>query len=223
MKEQWCIPEVNAEYVLRMEDLLDLYNEPYDPKRPVVCFDECSYQLVEEVRLPLPPEPEQPERYDFEYKRNGAVNLFAYFQPLNGWRHIEVTQRRTKHDFAKQMKDLVDIYHRDADLIRLVVDNLNIHTPAALYEVFEPREARRIVQKLEFHYTPKHASWLNQVEIELSVLSRQCLERRIPDIQTLSSEIATWEKQRDLKRTSVYWRFQTTDARRKMERLYPTV
>ncbi len=205
-----------------MEDLLDLYNEPYDPKRPVVCFDECSYQLVEEVRLPLPPEPEQPERYDFEYKRNGTVNLFAYFQPLNGWRHIEITQRRTKHDFAKQMKNLVDIYHRDADVIRLVVDNLNIHTPAALYEVFKPQEARLIVQKLEFHYTPKHASWLNQVEIELSVLSRQCLERRILDIQTLSSEVATWEKQRNLQRTSVYWRFQTTDARRKMERLYPT-
>lgn len=136
---------------------------------------------------------------------------------------IEVTQRRTKVDFAKQMKDLVDIYHRDADLIRLVVDNLNIHTPAALYEVFSPQEAHRIVQKLEFHYTLKHASWLNQVEIELSVLSRQCLERRIPDIQTLSAEIATWEKQRNLQRTSVYWRFQTTDARRKMERLYPTV
>lgn len=138
---------MNAEYVLRMEDLLDLYNEPYDPKRPVICFDETPYQLIEEVRKPLPPEPDQPERYDFEYKRNGSVNLFAYFQPLAGWRHIEVTQQRTKVDFAKQMKDLVDIYYRDADVIRLVVDNLNIHNPAALYEVFEPQEARRIVQK----------------------------------------------------------------------------
>lgn len=214
---------MNAEYVLRMENLLDLYNEPYDPKRPVVCFDETPYQLVEEVRQPLPPEPDQPERYDCEYKRNGSVNLFAYFQPLAGWRHIEVTNQRTKVDFAKQMKDLVDIYCREADVIRLVVDNLNIHNPAALYEVFEPQEARRIVQKLEFHYTPKHASWLNQVEIELSVLSRQCLERRIGDRQLLESEIAVWEQQRNRERASVNWRFQTTDARKKMERLYPTI
>ena len=206
-----------------MEDLLDLYNEPYDPKRPVVCFDETPYQLVEEVRQPLPPGPDQPERYDYEYKRNGSVNLFAYFQPLTGWRHIEVTKQRTKADFAKQMKDLVDIYCRDADVIRLVVDNLNIHNPAALYEVFEPQEARRIIRKLEFHYTPKHASWLNQVEIELSVLSRQCLERRIGDRQLLKSEIAAWEQQRNMERASVNWRFQTTDARRKMERLYPIV
>jgi DDE superfamily endonuclease len=206
-----------------MEDVLDLYNEPYNPKRPVICFDETPYQLVEEVRQPLPPEPNQPERYDFEYKRNGNVNLFAFFQPLAGWRHIEVTQRRTKVDFAKQMKYLVDVYCPDAEVIRLVVDNLNIHNPAALYEVFEPQEARRIVQKLEFHYTPKHASWLNQVEIELSVLSRQCLERRIGDRETLELEITSWEKQRNQQRASVNWRFQTTDARRKMERLYPTV
>lgn len=214
---------MNAEYVLRMEDLLDLYNEPYDPKRPVVCFDETPYQLIEEVRQPLPPEPDQPERYDYEYKRNGSVNLFAYFQPLAGWRHIEVTKQRTKVDFAKQMKDLVDIYCRDADVIRLVVDNLNIHNPAALYEVFEPQEARRIVQKLEFHYTPKHASWLNQVEIELSVLSRQCLQRRIPDVQTLSYEIFAWEKERNQQKASINWRFKTTGARVKLQRLYPPV
>jgi len=214
-----------------MENLLDLYNEPYDPKRPVVCFDETPYQLVEEVRQPLPPEPDQPERYDCEYKRNGSVNLFAYFQPLAGWRHIELTNQRTKVDFAKQMKDLVDIYCREAEVIRLVVDNLNIHNPAALYEVFEPQEARRIVQKLEFHYTPKHASWLNQVEIELSVLSRQCLDRRIgvseaplkEARQLLKSEIAAWEQQRNCERASVNWRFQTTVARKKMERLYPTL
>jgi DDE superfamily endonuclease len=165
---------------------------------------------------PLPPEPDQPERYDFEYKRNGSVNLFAFFQPLAGWRHVEVTQRRTKVDFAKQMKDLVDVYCSEAEIIRLVVDNLNIHNPAALYEAFEPQEARRIIQKLEFHYTPKHASWLNQVEIELSVLSRQCLERRIPEVEKLKSEIITWEK-------SVNWRFKTTDARNKMGRLYPNI
>ena len=142
-----------------MEDVLDLYNEPYDPKRPVVCFDECPYQLVEEVRLPLPPEPEQPERYDFEYKRNGTVNLFACFQPLAGWRHIEVTERRTKADFALQMKNLVDVHFPRAHKIRVVLDNLNTHTPAALYETFRPSEARRILRSLEFHYTPKHGSW----------------------------------------------------------------
>ena len=172
LKEQWCIPEVNPEYVFRMEDILDLYNELYDPKKPTLCVDERPYQVVEEVRLPLPPEPHQPEGYDCEYKRNGVVNLFAFFEPIAGWRHIEVTQRRTKADFAKQLKDLVDIYYPQSDVIPLLFDNLNIHTPSVLYEVFSPQEACRIIQKLEFHYTPKHASWLNQVEIELSVLSR---------------------------------------------------
>jgi DDE superfamily endonuclease len=208
---------------MRMEDVLDLYDEPYDPKRPVICFDETPYQLIEEVRKPLPPEANQPERYDFEYKRNGSVNLFAFFQPLAGWRHVEVTQRRTKVDFAKQMKDLVDIYCSEAEVIRLVVDNLNIHNPAALYEVFEPQEARRIIQKLEFHYTPKHASWLNQVEIELSVLSRQCLERRIPEVEMLKSKIQSWEKTRNQQKASVSWRFKTTDARQKLERFYPQI
>ncbi len=208
---------------MRMEDVLDLYNESYDPKRPVVCFDERPCQLLEDIKEPLPPQPEQPLRYDYEYKRNGNVNLFACFQPLAGWRHMEVTLSRTKIDFAKQMKNLVDIYFPNADVIRLVVDNLNIHNPAALYQTFEPQEARRIIQKLEFHYTPKHASWLNQVEIELSVLSRQCLERRIPDIQTLSSEIAAWEQQRNQQRASVNWRFSTTVARNKLQRLYPPV
>lgn len=206
-----------------MEDLLDLYSQPYDPLRPVICFDERPYQLIKDVYEPLPPKPKQPERYDYEYERQGTVNLFAYLEPLAGWRHIEVTQQRTKIDFAKQMKNLVDVYHPQAYLIRLVVDNLNIHNPAALYEVFHPEEARRIIRKLEFHYTPKHASWLNQVEIELSVLSRQCLSRRIPDLQTLSDEITAWEKQRNQQKASVCWRFQTTDARRKMERLYPTI
>lgn len=206
-----------------MEDVLDLYNEPLDPKRPVICFDETPYQLIEEVKTPLPLEPDQPQRYDFEYKRNGSVNLFAYFQPLAGWRHIEVTERRTKVDFAKQMKNLVDIYYPEAEVIRLVVDNLNIHNRAALYEVFEPQEARRIIQKLEFHYTPKHASWLNQVEIELSVLSRQCLERRIPEVHILKSEILAWEQQRNLERATVIWRFKTMDARNKLGRFYPSI
>ncbi|WP_414586740.1 IS630 family transposase [Scytonema sp. PCC 10023] len=156
LKEQWCIPKVDAEYVLRMEDLLDLYSQPYDPLRPVVCFDERPYQLIDDVREALPPKPKQPERYEYEYKLNGNVNLFAMFEPLAGWRHIEVTSQRTKVDFAKQIKELVDVYYRNAEVIRLVVDNLNTHNPAALYEVFKPEEARRIVQKLEFHYTPKH-------------------------------------------------------------------
>jgi transposase len=146
---------------------------------------------------------------------NGCVNLFAMIQPDSGWRHVEVTQRRTKKDFAVQMKELVDVHFSDADIIRLVVDNLNIHSPAALYEVFEPSSARRIVQKLEFHYTPKHGSWLNQVEIELSVLSRQCLERRIPDVETLSKEIAAWERERNSRNLGINWRFTTTDARKK--------
>lgn len=206
-----------------MEDLLDLYSLPYDPLRPVICFDERPYQLVDDVYETSPPEPGKPQRYDYEYKRNGIVNLFASLEPLAGWRHIEVTRQRTKVDFAKQMKNLVDVYYPQAELIRLVVDNLNIHNPAALYEVFPPEEARRIYQKLEFHYTPKHASWLNQVEIELSVLSRQCLERRIPDLQTLSREIVAWEQQRNQQKASINWRFKTTDARKKMGRLYPTV
>ena len=193
LKEQWCIPKVNPEYVFRMEDVLDLYNELYDPKKPTLCVDERPYQLVEEVRLPLPPEPYQPEGYDCEYKRNGVVNLFGFFEPIAGWRHIEVTQRRTKADFPKQLKDLVDVYYPQADVIPLLVDNLNIYTPSVLCEVFSPQEACRIIQKLEFHYTPKHPCWLNQVEIKLSVLSRQCLEQRIPNVEILSSEIATWE------------------------------
>ena len=201
--------------MFRIEDVLDLYNEPYDPKKPTLCLDERPYQLLEEVRLPLPPEPHQPEGYDCEYKRNGVVNLFGFFEPIAGWRHIEVTQRRTKADFAKQLKDLVDIYYPQADVIPLLVDNLNIHTPSVLCEVFSPQEACRIIQKLEFHYTPKHASWLNQVEIELSVLSGQCLERRIPNVEVLSSEIATWESQRNQQKPSVCWGFKTKDARKK--------
>ncbi len=161
-------------------------------------------------------------RYDFEYKREGTRNLFITFQPLLGWRHVEVTQRRTKVDFAYQMKDLVDVRFPDALVIRVVIDNLNIHTPGALYETFEPEEARRILRKLEFHYTPKHASWLNMVEIEIAVLSDQCLDRRIGDVEILTSEIAAWEKERNDKKATVNWRFTATDARVKLRRLYPS-
>ncbi|MGI0489371.1 IS630 family transposase [Pantanalinema rosaneae CENA516] len=221
LKQQWCIPEVNAKYVWRMEDLLDLYGEAYDPKRPVICFDERPCPLIGEVRVPIPPEPGQPERYDYEYKRNGVVNLFAFFEPLAGERLMEVTQQRTKVDFAHQMKTLVDVYHPDADCIRLVVDNLNIHHPAALYETFEPQEANRILKKLEFHYTPKHASWLNQVEIEFSVLARQCLNRRIPTPAKLAEEVKAWQDERNAQKATVNWRFSSADARIRLEHLYP--
>ncbi len=205
-----------------MEDVLDLYAEPYDPKRPQVCFDERPYQLVSEVRLPLPMEPGQPERFDYEYRREGTCNLFFWFQPLAARRHVEVTDRRTAHDFAHQMKALVDLHFPEADVIRLVVDNLNTHTPAALYEAFEPAEARRIASKLEFHYTPKHGSWLNMAEVELSILSRQCLDRRLPDQASVRRETVAWERDRNERRATVDWRFKTTDARLKLKRLYPS-
>jgi len=205
-----------------MEDLLDLYAEDFDPLRPVVCFDELPYQLVAETCLPLPLQPGKPLRYDYEYRRNGTCNLFMFFQPLAGWRHVEVTEQRTKRDFAYQMKDLVDVHFPQAEVIRVVLDNLNTHSPAALYEVFEPQEARRIVRKLEFHYTPKHGSWLNMAEIEISVLDRQCLDRRLDDIPIVRSEVQAWEALRNDQHATVDWRFTTTKARSKMQYLYPS-
>ncbi|KCZ73168.1 hypothetical protein ANME2D_00228 [Candidatus Methanoperedens nitroreducens] len=177
-----------------MEDVLDLYAQPYDPKQPVVCFDEKPYQLIGDVRHPLPMKPGQAQRYDYEYKRNGTCNIFLFFQPLSGWRHVEVTEQRTKLDFASCMKALTDKYFPEAEAIKVVLDNLNTHNPAALYEAYKPEEARRILRKLDFHYTPKHGSWLNMVEIEISVLSEQCLDRRIPDKATVKREIDAWEK-----------------------------
>jgi len=203
-----------------MEDILDLYAEPYDPRRPVVCFDERPYQLRKDQRDPLPVKPGQPRREDFEYEREGTCNLFLTFQPLTGWRHVEVTERRTGADFAHQMKWLVDEVFPEADVIRVVLDNLNIHTPAALYQTFPPEEARRLVRKLEFHHTPKHGSWLNMVEIEFSVLARQCLNRRLPDIATVRREVQAWEEARNAARATVAWRFTTADARLKLHRLY---
>lgn len=204
-----------------MEDVLDLYAEPEDPKRPTVCFDECPYQLVDEVRSPLPVQSGQPERIDYEYRRNGTCNLFMLVEPQAGLRHVEVTERRTKQDFAQQMKALVDERYPEAQVIRLVVDNLNTHSPAALYEAFPPEEARRITHKLEFHYTPKHGSWLNMAEIELAVLARQCLDRRIPDIASVSREVTAWQAKRNEDRVEVHWRFTTPDARTKLQNLYP--
>jgi transposase len=205
-----------------MEDILDLYARPYDPARPVVCFDECPYQLVEEVRQPLPARPGQPLRYDYEYRRMGTCNLFIAFQPALGWRQVEVTDRRTKQDFAHQMRALVDVHFPDAETIVLVLDNLNTHTLAALYEAFEPAEARRIARKLEFHFTPNHASWLNMVEIELSVLSRQCLGGRIPSTEHLQHQIAPWQVDRNARQATVRWQFSVSDARDKMQSLYPS-
>ena len=206
-----------------MEDVLDLYAEPYDEKRPQVNFDETSKQLIEEVRQPLPARPGQVERFDYEYQRNGTRNLFMICEPLAGWRHVEVTEHRTMKDFAHQMKWLVDEQYPEAEVIRIVMDNLNTHKPASLYEAFELAEARRILQKLEFHFTPKHGSWLNMAEIELSVLSRQCLARRISDEETLKREVKAYENRRNAAKATINWRFTSGDARLKLHRLYPSI
>ena len=205
-----------------MEDVLDLYEEPYDPLRPKVNLDEKSKQLVKDIRPTQPMKPGYPQRYDYEYKRNGTRNLFIFFEPQRGWRHVEVTERRTAKDFANQMKWLVDEAYPDAQVVRVVLDNLNTHKIASLYEAFLPAEARRIARKLEFHYTPKHGSWLNMAEIELSVFGRQCLDRRIPDEQTLKREIAALEEERNMAKASVNWQFTSQDARVKLKSIYPS-
>ncbi len=205
-----------------MEDVLDLYAEPYDPQRPKVNFDETSKQLIAETRQPPKVKVGQPQRYDYEYSRQGVRNLFMFVEPQTGWRHVEVTNQRTKLDFAHQMRWLVDEAHPEVTVIRVVLDNLNTHKAASLYEAFAPEEARRIVKKLEFHYTPKHGSWLNMAEIELSVLQRQCLDQRIPDEATLKQEIKAWEERRNNMQATIDWRFSITDARDKLKRLYPS-
>jgi hypothetical protein len=206
-----------------MEDVLDVYAWPYDPKRPQVCFDEQLVQLIAETRRPLPPKAGHPERFDYEYKRNGTRNLFVFFQPLAGRRHVLITERRTKLDYAEAMRCLVDEILPEAEVVVVVQDNLNTHTPAALYEAFAPAEAKRILDRLEFHHTPAHGSWLNMVEIEIGVLSEQCLDRRIPDADTLQSEIAAWETLRNAQRATVDWRFTTARAREKLKQLYPVI
>ena len=206
-----------------MEDVLDVYTRPYNPLHPSVCFDESSKQLVAETREPLPAEPGKPERYDYQYERNGVSNLFMFFEPLGNWRHVAVTDRRTAIDYAQQMKWLVDERYPDALKITVIHDQLNTHVPASLYKAFDPEEAKRILDKLEFHYTPKHGSWLNMAEIELSVLTRQCLDRRIPDQKTLTQEVAAWEEQTNQEGKTIDWRFTTADARIKLKRLYPSI
>ena len=221
---QWCIPpEENAEFVCAMEDVLDIYHRPYDEGRPLVCLDEASEQLVGEVIEPIPAEPGQPERFDYEYVRNGTANLFMISEPLLGWRAVSVTDRRTAVDFAEVLRWLAEEIHPDAERIVLVMDNLNTHKLASLYEAFEPERARRIAERLEIHHTPRHGSWLNVAEIELSVLARQCLDRRIETREGLEREVAAWEEGRNERGVEVRWQFTTADTRIKLRRLYPAL
>jgi DDE superfamily endonuclease len=206
-----------------MEDVLDVYHRPYDPARPVVALDEASKQLVGEAVQPLPPEPGQPERFDYEYVRNGTANLFMLSEPLAGWRHVMVTDRRTAVDFAEAVRWLAEDVYPDAEKVVLVMDNLNTHKLASLYEAFPPEQARRIAERIEVHYTPKHGSWLNVAEIELSVLARQCLDRRIESVEALLDELEPWQTERNDRAVGVSWRFTTADARIKLRRLYPAI
>ena len=218
-KDMWCIPQVDAEYVARMEDVLDLYAEASD--HPVVCFDESPTQLIGEVRQPIPAEPGQIERYDCEYKRNGTANLFIFLDVHRPWRKVKVSDSRAAVDFAVCMRELTDVHFPRAEYIRVVLDNLSTHSAGALYHAFAPCEARRVLRRLEFHYVPKHASWLNMVEIEIGVLRSQCLDRRIASHEHLISEIGAWERQRNASGARIKWMFTTAKARAKMGRAYP--
>lgn len=220
-KKMWCIPKVDAEYVARMEDVLDLYAEKPNPKQPVVCFDESPVQLIGETRVPLAPGPGKPTRIDYEYKRNGTANLFVFVDAHRPWRHVKTTDRRTCVEFAECMRELVDVHYPQADRIRVVLDNLSTHSAGALYQALSPDEARRVLRRLELHYVPKHASWLNMVEIEIGVLKSQCLDRRIADRGTLEREIATWEARRNATGARIRWLFTVERAREKMGRAYP--
>jgi hypothetical protein len=221
-KKMWCIPKVDAEFVARMEDVLELYAEVPDRRFPVVCFDETPRQLIGEARVPVMAKPGKRARYDYEYVRNGTANVFMTMDVHRPWRHAKVTEQRTAIDFAECMRDLVSRHYPNAELIRVVLDNLSTHSAAALYEAFPPDEARRILRRIEFHYTPKHASWLNMVEIEIGVMVAQCLNRRIPDITTLVSEVAHWERRRNAAKARIKWLFTVEGARHKLGRAYPT-
>jgi DDE superfamily endonuclease len=216
-------PKANSAFVAAMEDVLEVYTRPHDPARPLVCLDESSKQLIAETRIPVPMKPGRPARHDYEYERNGTANLFMLFAPLEGWRHVKVTDRHTAADYAQVLKDLADIHFADARTIVLVQDNLNIHCKASLYEAFPAVEARRLVERFEWHYTPKHGSWLDLAESELGVLTAQCLDRRIPDKQTLIEEIGAWERDRNAKHIKASWHFTTPDARIKLRHLYPSI
>ncbi len=216
-------PDANAAFVAAMEDVIEVYHRPHDPDRPVVCVDETSKQLIVETRTPIPAEPGRPKRVDYEYERNGTANLFMMFAPLEGWREVKVTDQRAAVDYAQLLKELADTHFPGASKIVLVQDNLSTHKPASLYEAFPAKEARRLVERFEWHYTPKHGSWLNMAESELSILSRQCLARRIPDKEILAKEVAAWRKLRNSKHAAADWHFTTADARVKLKRLYPTL
>jgi transposase len=220
-KDMWCIPRVDGEYVARMEDVLDLYAETPDPNRPVICFDESPTQLIGEVRQPIAAKPGQRERYDCEYRRNGTVNLFVFLDAHRPWRKVKVTDRRTNQDFAHCMRDLVDVHYPDAPVIRVVMDNLSTHSAGALYDAFPAPEARRVRERIQFHHTPKHASWLNMVEIEIGVLRTQCLDRRIDSKCQLVAEIAAWEQRRNAEKARINWMFTTEKAREKLRKAYP--
>ena len=206
-----------------MENVLEVYTRPHDPARPLVCLDETSKQLVAETREPIPMQPGQPARYDYEYERNGTANAFMLFAPLEGWRHVKITERRTSIDYAQVLKELSDVHFGKAEKIVLVQDNLNTHSPASLYEAFPPAEARRLVERFEWYYTPKHGSWLNMAESELGVLAKQCLDRRIADRETLQREAAAWTLRRNTHNAKANWHFTTADARVKLKSLYPTI
>ena len=216
-------PDANAAFVAAMEDILEVYQRPYDRQRPLVCLDESSKQLIAETRVPIAAKPGQPGRHDYEYRRNGTANLFMMFAPLEGWRHVKVTDRHTAVDYAQVLKELSDTHFPGSAKIVLVQDNLNTHKPASLYEAFPPAEARRLVERFEWHYTPKHGSWLDMAESELGVLSSQCLDRRIPDQQVLKVEVEAWEADRNRKHAKANWQFTTADARVKLRRLYPAL
>lgn len=206
-----------------MESVLEVYQRPYHPDFPVVCLDEAMKQLVQETVMPIPAQPGQPQREDYQYERNGTANLFMLCEPMAGWRYVEVTRQRTAVDYAHLLKNIVDRYYPEVRLITVVQDNLNTHTPASLYKAFEPAEARRILKRLAFCHTPKHGSWLNMAEIELSCLGHQCLDRRIAEFETLQSEVAAWVATRNEQETWIDWRFTTADARVKLKRLYPSI
>lgn len=220
----WCIPpQADGDFVFRMEDVLATYALPHDPQIPLICMDEASKQLLAEITTPLPQRPGQPRGVDYEYERRGVSSLFMFCEPLTGWRHVAVTDRRTKKDWAACIRDLVDGYYPQAQKIRLVLDNLNTHTGASLYEAFAPEEARRLLERLEFHYTPKHARWLNMAEIEIGIMNRQCLDRRIDDVNVMRREVAAWEQSRNATQARIHWTFTIASARMKLKKQYPSI
>ena len=224
MSEQWCLaPTADPDFVWHMEDVLSVYARPLDPARPVVCLDETSRQLLGEVRPPTPPAPGRPTRHDPEYARNGVANCFLVTEPLRGWRAVAVSDQRTRLDFAACVKALVDVHYPAAERIVLVLDQLNTHSPASLYAAFPPAEAKRLADRLEIHHTPKHGSWLNMAELELSVLQRQCLRQRLPDRDAMDREVTAWATRRNAQTKRIDWQFTTTDARTKLRRLYPAI